>query len=100
MQVVLLWNCYLCVGKELTLHFEIIGIKAASIKVVNYFVWFVAVDVVLVLPTYKKSLVWEKNILARELSESQYLYNVSDVNFGVKKFPCIHKLLRFKLVPP
>ena len=80
-------------GDEITLHFNVVRVEVASIVVVDYLLWLAAINVVLVLPAYKKSLVRQKNILTCKLGESQYLNNVSYVDFLVETLPGVSKLL-------
>ena len=86
-------HCYFRLGEEITLHLNVIGVEAGSIVVVDYRLWFASIDVVLVLPAYKKCLVRQKNILTCKLRESQYLNNVSYVDFLVETLPGVGKLL-------
>jgi hypothetical protein len=71
-------------------------VKAASIVVVDYRLRCASIDVVLVLPSYQKCLVWSENNLSGKLGEPQYLNDVSNVDFLVKFRPGINKLLVFK----
>jgi hypothetical protein len=65
------------------LHLDVIGVEAASIEVVDYRFRCAAIDVVLVLPSYKKCLVGLENNLSSELGQSQDLNDVSNVDFLV-----------------
>jgi hypothetical protein len=91
--VVQLWHSYFCARKEVALHFDVVGVEAASVVVLDNSLWFPAVNAVLILPAHKKRLVRLNDVLTCELSESQRLNDVSYVDFLVELLPCINKLL-------
>ena len=91
--VVQLWHSYFCARKEIGLHFDVVGVEAASVVVLDNSLWFSAVNAVLILPANKKCLVRLNDVLTCELSEPQRLNNVSNVEFLVELLPCIDKLL-------
>ena len=91
--VVQLWHSYFCARKEVALHFDVVGVEAASVVVLDNSLWFSAVNAVLILPANKKCLVRLNDVLTCELSESQRLNDVSYVDLLVELLPRISKLL-------